>query len=202
VRSDRTMLSMIGLIALSTTFVFPTISVMLPLYVRNVLGLGADRLGVLMAVSAVGGISGALGLLSVARELRLKFMTGAAVMVGVSLFCFSRVSSFPLTAACMLILAVGVSFNFALAGTIVQERSPAPLRGRISAIFSLSFFGLLPITGILVTGLSDLIGMRSAMAIASVCYGIGAVLILSAAGRTVCERAKTPVPEPETAPIA
>src|SRR5439155_4221521 len=40
VRSDRTILSMIMLIALTTIFVFPVISVMLPLYVRNVLQLG------------------------------------------------------------------------------------------------------------------------------------------------------------------
>src|SRR5213078_4736540 len=37
VRSHRTILSMIALIALTTIFVFPTISVMLPLYVRNIL---------------------------------------------------------------------------------------------------------------------------------------------------------------------
>ncbi len=40
VRSDRTMLCMIGLIALTTIFIFPFLSVMLPLYVRNILHLG------------------------------------------------------------------------------------------------------------------------------------------------------------------
>ena len=99
-------------------------------------------------------------------------------------------------------LAIGLSLNFGLAGTIVQERSPGPLRGRVSAIFGLSFFGLMPIAGLLITGLSDLIGMRTALAIAAGLYGIGSVLVLSAAGRTVCERAKSTVPEVETAPIA
>ena len=98
-------------------------------------------------------------------------------------------------------LAIGISLNFGLAGTIVQERSPGPLRGRVSAIFGLSFFGLMPIAGLLITGLSDLIGMRTALAVAAGLYGIGSVLVLSAAGRTVCERAKTAVPEAETAPI-
>jgi hypothetical protein len=75
------------------------------------------------------------------------------------------------------------------------------LRGRISAIFGLSFFGLMPIAGLLITGLSDLIGMRTALAVAAGLYLIGAIVVLSAAGRTVCERAKTTVPEAETAPI-
>src|SRR5207244_9821801 len=72
VRTDRTIISMILLIALTTIFVFPVISVMLPLYVRNVLHLGADRMGLLMAISGTGSLAGSLGLLSVARDNRFK----------------------------------------------------------------------------------------------------------------------------------
>src|SRR5439155_368251 len=50
VRHDRTILSMIALIALTTIFVFPFLSVMLPLYVRNILQLGPDRMGMLTAL--------------------------------------------------------------------------------------------------------------------------------------------------------
>ena len=202
VRSDRTILSMIALIALTTIFVFPVIAVMLPLYVRNVLGLGADRMGLLMAISAIGSLFGSIGLLSVARELRFKFMTAAAIFVAVALFFLSRSHSFLLTAICMGTLAIGLSLNFGLAGTIVQERSPGPLRGRVSAIFGLSFFGLMPIAGLLITGLSDWIGMRPALAAAAILFGIGAVIVLTAAGRTVCECPETPVPEEEAAPAS
>jgi len=200
VRQDRTIISMIMLIALTTIFVFPVISVMLPLYVRNVLHLGPDRMGWLMAISGTGSLFGSLGLLSVARDLRLKFMTGAVVLVAIALFFLSRSNSFLLTACCMGTLAVALSLNFGLAGTIVQERAPGPLRGRVSAIFGLSFFGLMPIAGLLITGLSDWIGMRSALAVAAILFGVGAVIVLTAAGRTVCECPETPVPEAEPAP--
>ena len=83
----------------------------------------------------------------------------------------SRSSSFLLTAASMGILAIGLSMNFALASTIVQERAPAPLRGRISAVFGLSFFGLMPIAGLGVPGLADLVGMRTALGVAAVIFG-------------------------------
>jgi MFS family permease len=201
VRSDRTILSMIALIALTTIFVFPVISVMLPLYVRNVLHLGPDRMGILMGMSAVGALSGSIGLLSVARRLRFKFMTAAVVLAAFALFFLARSNSFVLTALCMVALAIGISLNFGLAGTIVQERSPAPLRGRVSAIFGLSFFGLMPIAGLLITSLSDWIGMRSALAVAAVLFGIGSVLVLTAAGRTVCECPETPVPDADAAPV-
>jgi MFS family permease len=200
VRSDRTILCMIALIALTTIFVFPVISVMLPLYVRNVLHLGPDRMGMLMGVSAIGALSGSIGLLSVARRLRFKIMTAAVVLAAVALFFMARSNNFFVTAFCMGGLAIGISLNFGLAGTIVQERSPGPLRGRVSAIFGLSFFGLMPIAGLLITGLSDWIGMRTALAVAAILFGLGGVVVLTAAGRTVCECPETPVPEAEAAP--
>ena len=200
VKSDRIMLLMITLIALTTIFVFPVISVMLPLYVRNILHLGADRMGILMAVSGSGSLAGSLGFLTIARENRFKFMTANAAAVASALFCMSRSNSFLLTATAMGFLAIGLSMNFALANTIVQERAPSPLRGRISAVFGLSFFGLMPVAGLGVPGLSDLIGMRTALAVASLIFALGAFLVLNAAGRKVCERPVTGVPEAEPEP--
>jgi MFS family permease len=200
VRSDRTILSMIALIALITIFVFPVLSVMMPLYVRNELQLGPTAFGRLMAISAIGSLFGSIGLLSVARELRLKFMTAAAIVVAIGLFLLSRSHSFLLTACCLGSLAVGLSLNFGLAGTIVQERSPAALRGRVSAIFGLSFFGLMPIAGLMITGVSDWIGMRPALGVAAVLFVIGSVTVLTLAGRTVCERPETAATEPQPTP--
>ncbi len=202
VRSDRTILSMIVLIALTTIFIFPTISVMLPLYVRNVLKLGPDSMGWLMATSGTGAFLGSLGLLSIAREKRLKFMSGNVLAIAAGVFFMSRSHSFLLTACSMGILAIALSMNFGLANTIVQEHAPSHLRGRVSAVFGLSFFGLMPIAGLIVTGFSDLIGMRTALAIASVIYGIAAFYVLSLAGRHVCDRPVSPVPESELAPVA
>jgi hypothetical protein len=66
----------------------------------------------------------------------------------------------------------------------------------------LSFFGLMPIAGLIVTGFSDLVGMRTALAVASIIYGIAAFIVLSMAGRHVCDRPVSPVPESEMAPVA
>jgi MFS family permease len=100
-------------------------------------------------------------------------------------------------------LAIGLSMNFALANTIVQERAPSPLRGRISAVFGLSFFGLMPIAGLGVPGLSDLIGMRTALGVASIIFGIGAFFVLNRAGRKACECEDKPgaIAEPESEPV-
>src|SRR5438876_6625482 len=202
VRSNRMILSLIALIALNTIFVFPAISVMLPLYVRNILHLGAKNMGWLMAVSGSGAFLGSIGLLSVARESRLKFMSGNVLAIAVGVFLMSVSQSFLLTACAMGAIAIALSMNFGLANTIVQEQAPAHLRGRVSAVFGMSFFGLMPVAGLITPGFADLIGMRTTLTIASVIYGIAAFSVLSIAGRHVCDRSVSPAAsEPEIEPV-
>src|SRR2546422_3967638 len=130
VRSDRTIVSMIALIACTTIFIFPTISVMLPLYVRNVLQLGPRELGWLMAVSGTGAFTGSLGLLIIPREKRLWFMTGNVLAIALGVFFMSRSHSFLLTPCSMGTLAIALSINFGFANTIVQENAPPEIPGR------------------------------------------------------------------------
>src|SRR5437867_10484509 len=201
VRSNRVVLSLIALIALNTIFIFPAISVMLPLYVRDILHLGAQSMGGLMAVSGSGAFLGSIGLLSVSRKNRLKFMGGNVLAIAVGVFLMSRSQGFLLTACAMGAIAIALSMNFGLANTIVQEQAPAHLRGRVSAVVGMSFFGLMPIAGLIAPGFSDLIGMRPTLGIASVIYGIAAASVLSLTGRHVCDQPVSPAPEPEIEPV-
>jgi len=203
VRSNRTIISMIMLIACNTIFVFPAISPsMLPLYVRNILHLGPESLGWLMAVSGTGAFLGAIGLLSVARPNRLRFMTGNVIAITIGVLVMSQSHRFWATAAAMGLIAIALSMNFGLANTIVQEHAPSELRGRVSAIFGMSFFGLMPVAALIVPGFSDLVGMPTALVVASVFYGTLAVIVLSIAGRHVCDKPMSPEPQAEMAPAA
>ena len=131
VKSNRIIISMIILIALNTIFIFPAISAaMLPLYVKNVLHLGPQSLGWLMAVSGTGAFLGSIGLLTVEREKRLKFMSGNVLGIAVGIGIMSQSHHILLTMAAMGLMAVALSMNFGLANTIVQEHAPAPLRGK------------------------------------------------------------------------
>ncbi len=97
-------------------------------------------------------------------------------------------------------MAIGLATNFGLANTIVQERAPAHLRGRISAVFGLSFFGLMPIAGLVLTSLSDLIGMRSAMMVGAIVYVLGALFVLSRCEHTTPDEPVPDVPPPAEPP--
>jgi MFS family permease len=202
VRADKPSLAMVGMIATMTIFIFPTVSVMMPLYVRDVLHFGPSRLGYLMAFSAVGSVFGAITLVSIAPERRHGWMFAAALAVAVSEFLLSRVHAFWSASGSLVVISFGLSLIFGLSNTIVQERAPSHLRGRVSAVMGLSFFGLMPLSGLGVTSLADAIGMRTALAFSAIGYGIMAVLILSRIGgglnETPAALSKPAVPEAAT----
>ena len=66
---------------------------------------------------------------------------------------------------------------FGLSNTIVQERAPNYLRGRVSAIFGLSFFGVLPFSGLLMSKFADIVGLRLAMGTSAAGFGLAATFL-------------------------
>jgi MFS family permease len=202
IRADKPSLAMVGMIATMTIFIFPTVSVMMPLYVRDVLHFGPSRLGYLMAASGVGSVIGAITLVSIARSRRQGWMMAAALAVTLSVLVLSRVNAFVFAAVSLTVISFGLSLIFGLSNTIVQERAPSHLRGRVSAVMGLSFFGLMPIAGLGVTSLADVIGMRTALVIAAVGYGVGAIsILLRIGGRMNASPAALTTPVPEVAAV-
>jgi len=187
VRSDKPTLAMIWLIASTTVFVFPVLVVMLPLYVKTILQLGPDRMGLLMAISGIGSLTGSIGLLGVPHEHRRRFMLAASVAIALALSGLSMAGQFGSAAACLVCISLGVSTLIGLANTIVQERAPSPLRGRVSAVAGLSFFGLMPLAGLGITGLSDWIGMRNALLSSAIAYGVAALVVLTGPARRLSQ---------------
>ena len=144
---DKFLLRLIGLMALTTVFIFPVIAVMLPLYARHALGLKAANMGLLMALSGVGPLTGSIGLLSIANDKR-----GTAMVAGVGGACaglsgLAIAASLWFAASSLIVLGISISTLVGLSNIIIQERAPDHLRGRISAIAGMSFFGLMPDRG-------------------------------------------------------
>jgi MFS family permease len=200
VAHDKASLAMIVLIATQALCIFPIVTVMMPLYVRLVLGLGPDRLGFLMGASAVGSVVGSLFLIGFPREKRVPLMMICAIGITCAIFGLSRAPSFYLVTGLLIVNSLGLATNFGLCSTIVQERAPDYLRGRVSAVFMLSFVGLMPLAGLGVTSLSDFIGMPRALAIAAITYGAITLLVLARVRKQCREPALSKVETVETPP--
>ncbi len=179
VRGDAPTRSMIVLMSLTTFFVSPFLLVLMPLYSRVTLGLPAEKMGVLMAISGIGSFTGALGLLSVPHGHRATALKVAAGLIALGLGGLAASASLRLACFAIVCLALGLSATFGISNIIIQERAPDHLRGRVSAVAGLSFFGLVPFSGLLVAGTVDWIGMRHAMACAAILFAASAAVLLA-----------------------
>src|SRR5205085_2319859 len=155
VANDKPSLAMVSLIATQSVCIFPIITVMMPLYVRTVLGEGPSAFGKLMGASAIGSLVGSLFLIGLPRAKRVPLMMINALAVSMVIAGLSFAPSFYVVMALLIVNSLGLATNFGLCSTIVQERAPDYLRGRVSAVFMLSFVGLMPLAGLGVTSLSD-----------------------------------------------
>ncbi len=179
VRADRPTFTMIVLLASSTVCISPFFMILMPLYSRHVLHIGASQHGLLMASSGIGAFVGSVWLLSIRRDKRGGWLLAAVAMIVVAMTGLAAAQTLVHAITAMIALTLGTSTLFGLANTIVQERAPDVLRGRVSAIAGLSFFGMLPFAGLLITEFADLAGLRTAMAVSGVAYGLVAWLVLA-----------------------
>lgn len=178
VRGDRPTRTMILLLASITTCISPFFMITMSNFSRYVLHVPAEKFGILMASSGVGAFVGSLWLLRITSSHRRAYLRWAAALITVSMFCFSQARNLYEAMAAIIFMTGGTSTLFGLANTIVQERAPDALRGRVSALTGMSFFGVLPFSGLLVTAIADSVGLRQAMGGAALLFGVAAAAIL------------------------
>ncbi len=178
-RADRPSLAMVLMLSANTLCVFPVLIVLLPLYGKHVLKVTPDGLGWLMFCSGIGSLLGSLLIMALPAPRRGAVMCAALVVICGGLASLSFAAGFWWPAVTLLLLALGVSTLVGLANTIVQERSPEEIRGRVSAISGLSFFGLIPFAAVAMGTVADSVGIRETLLGAAAVYAVLGGLVLT-----------------------
>jgi MFS family permease len=145
VRSDVRVSALVTLTALLSIFGFPVLTLM-PVFARDVLRVGAEGYGALMAAVGLGAMAGALAVAAFGRRLpsgRLQLAGGTAFGVLVALFAASR--SFPLAVGLLALAGCAMIVNNALTNTMLQTLVPDHLRGRVMGFYSFVFVGMGPL---------------------------------------------------------
>jgi predicted MFS family arabinose efflux permease len=193
VRRDKPTLAMASLFLTMTTCISPFFIITMPLYSRHVLHVDAQSHGLLMASSGIGAFVGSLWLFAIPSAHRATYLRGAAALIFACMMGLALAQHLWQAIVAMILLTLGTSTMFGLANTIVQERAPNAIRGRVSAIMGLTFFGVLPFSGLAVSEIADLVGLRYAMGGGSLLFGLSAGALLYS-HRRLC--VKQPVPAP------
>jgi predicted MFS family arabinose efflux permease len=151
VRKQGAMESLIVLAFLMTAFTIPLVT-FLPVVTREQLLRGPETYSMLLTVSGVGSICGAL---MVASASQMKRKGHAAlltiVLLGLTIVGFSLSKSLPLTILLVFLSGVFLIVVFALISSLVQLITPDDLRGRVMSVYNVAFRGGMPF-GSLATG--------------------------------------------------
>jgi predicted MFS family arabinose efflux permease len=131
---------------------------LMPVMARDVLGLGAGGYGALLTCVGIGGLSGALFLASVGRQVpRARLLRLASFAFPVLLIAFSMASSALLAYPTLLLIGFMMILNGALANGTMQVKVDDAYRGRLMAVYSFVVVGLGEIVG---SGVSGLVAER------------------------------------------
>lgn len=151
---------------------------LMPVFQKDVLNVGADGLGMLLAAPGIGAMLAGLMLATLADRIRRQgvLLLGSLVSLGVMLNLFSWTTSFPM--ALLALIAVGGCqvFYMATTNTMLQLIVPDYLRGRVMSIYALDR-GLMPV-GALMAGVSaHLIGAPATVSYMGITVILLAVLV-------------------------
>jgi len=154
---------------------------LMPVFQKDVLQVGPDGLGMLMAAPGVGALIAVLTLASLANRLKRQglFLVGSIVVLGFFLIVFSQVRVFPLALATLVIAGAFQMFFLASTATILQLLVPDELRGRVMSLYMLDR-GFMPVGDLFAGTTAHFIGAPFTVAVMG---GIVIVLALFVAWR-------------------
>ncbi|QZY46042.1 MFS transporter [Mycolicibacterium austroafricanum] len=163
---DRPLL--LALVAVTTVGIVSDPSITLTPSMADELGGGASMVGTL---SAVFGVGAAVGMTALAL---LRGRIGSAVVSSIGMAALAAGSAILAVAmepwvALTGFAVSGFGFGCAMTGlsTVVQERAPEELRGRIMALWLVGFLGSRPIAAAVLGGTADVLSVYAAFAVAA-----------------------------------
>jgi predicted MFS family arabinose efflux permease len=124
----------------------------------------ASTVGVLMSAAGVGALVSATYLsLQPGYGRQIRLLTVAPLGVGLVLVAFAWSRMLPLSV--LLLMALGASALIAVNATnaLLQQSVPDAWRGRVIALYSMSFAGTAPIGGVLAGFLAERIGLTATL---------------------------------------
>ncbi len=138
---------------------------LLPIFQKDILGVGPTGLGFLHAASGIGAVTGTL-IVGSLRDFRNKgvVLIGGAIAFGTLIILFGYSKWFPVSLALVAFAGMSSSMYMVLAQSTLQLLVPDQLRGRIMGLWGMTF-NLLPLGGFYAGLLASYIGASSAVMI-------------------------------------
>jgi predicted MFS family arabinose efflux permease len=147
----------------ASLFIVP-FTTLLPVFARDLLGVGATGQGGLLTAMGLGALCSAVLIASLGDRLpRGLLMLGGVTVYGLSVVAFAASPSFRLSLGLMTMVGLAHVSSHALVQTVIQTYSPSAFRGRTMALFHMSTV-VMTLGSMLAGTLAALVGARWAAA--------------------------------------
>jgi MFS family permease len=151
-------------------------STLFPAWAVEILGGDATTTGLLQSARGLGALISALLIASLGRfSFKGRLLTLGSFAFPLLLLVFALIHWLPLALLVLVGSGLAIILIMNLANALVQTLAPDALRGRVMAIYSLTFFGLMPIGALWAGASAEQFGEPSTVA-------IGALISLGVAG--------------------
>ena len=155
VRNRPRVSSLLLLSAINSLFGAPYFT-LVPIYARNIFGLGETGLAVMMGTAGAGAFFGAL-LVAYLGDWKRKGWLVLSGSIAFGVFIASFALSSRLTLSLLFLFGVGFSLVICVStiNTLLQKLVTDQMRGRVMSMFILSFLGTMPIGNIIAGAASN-----------------------------------------------
>lgn len=132
---------------------------LMPVFARDVFGVGPGGYGLMMACLGVGALSGVLILATISHTRhRGRILVAGTTMLGLLLLLFGLVREIRVGMLVLVGLGFCQSSVASLTNSIIQELAPDEFRGRVMSVFALSFNGVYPLGSFLAGAIAERFG--------------------------------------------
>ncbi len=178
VKNPRLRYTFMGLIIIPTFCI--NFNILVPIFTKSVLGLGAKQNGILLSALGFGALVGALSVATKGRKDKASiFQLTGSVGLAISLIILGFLPELHFAA---IMLALGgffmIMFN-TTSNTVLQLNAPDNMRGRIMSVFSLVVGGLAPFGSLYAGTVSRYLGANNTFKISGIIGMLGFLFLLS-----------------------
>ena len=163
VGKNRTIILLLSVPAFLSLLGLPFV-VLMPVFARDLLHVGASGLGYLMAGAGLGAVTSALTLAAQSGiRQRGKYIVGSAALFALALILLARTQSFRWAFLLLVVLGATMVGTLTLTNSTLQLASPRELRGRIMSMYNLAVLGLAPLGSLQAGAVAEALGVRFAL---------------------------------------